>query len=107
MVLQTIARWIVTSTGHTKGAPGLAFETTEPSKVIRLWLRPIGLEKHASAAKAVKRQAVYGTAEAVPFVKSFFPIWLKPSPTLKACPSAFFSSRYSRALKEFPIQEQC
>jgi hypothetical protein len=53
----------------------------------RLWLRPIGLEKRTSAAKAVKRQAIYGTAEAVPFVKSFLSIWLKPSPTLKACPS--------------------
>jgi hypothetical protein len=47
----------------------------------------MGLEKRTSAAKAVKRQAIYGTAEAVPFVKSFFPIWPKTSPTLKACPS--------------------
>jgi hypothetical protein len=48
------------------------------SKVVKvcLWLRPVGLEKRTSAAKAVKRQAIYGTAEAVPFVKSFFPIWL-------------------------------
>ena len=53
----------------------------------RLWLRPIGLEKLTSAAKAVKRQCIYGTAEPVPFVKSFFPIWLKTSPTMKACPS--------------------
>jgi hypothetical protein len=37
----------------------------------------MGLEKRTSAAKAVSRQAIYGTAEAVPFVKSFFPIWLK------------------------------
>jgi hypothetical protein len=46
----------------------------------------MGLEKRTSAAKAVKRQAIYGTAEAVPFVKSFFPIWLKTAPTLKAYP---------------------
>jgi hypothetical protein len=38
----------------------------------RLWLRPIGLEKRTSAAKAVQRQAICGTAEAVPFVKSLF-----------------------------------
>jgi len=37
--------------------------------------------KRTSAAEAVKRQAIYGTAEPVPFVKSLFPIWLKPSPT--------------------------
>ena len=45
-----------------------------------------GLEKRTSAAEAVKRQTIYGTAEAVPFVKSLFPIWLRPSPTLKAVP---------------------
>jgi len=28
------------------------------------------------------RQAIYGTAEAVPFVKILFPIWLKTSSTL-------------------------
>jgi hypothetical protein len=33
--------------------------------------------------ETVKWQAIYGTAEAVPFVNSFFPIWLKPAPTLK------------------------
>jgi hypothetical protein len=51
-------------------------------------LRPIELEKRTSAAsKAVKGRAIYGTAEAVPFVTGFFPIWLGTSPTLKACPS--------------------
>ena len=54
------------SHAHTK-APEVRFSND-------LWLRPIGLEKRTSAAKAVKRQAIYGTAEAVPFVKSFFPI---------------------------------
>jgi hypothetical protein len=34
-----------------------------------LRLRPIGLQKRTSTAKAVHRQAIYGTAEAVPFVK--------------------------------------
>jgi hypothetical protein len=54
----------------------------------RLWLRPIGLEKRTSAAEAVQLQAIYGTAEAVPFVKSHFPIWLGPSPNAAAaCPS--------------------
>jgi hypothetical protein len=38
-------------------------------------------------SKAVNAWAIYGTVEAVPFVKSLFPIWLKPSPTLKPCPS--------------------
>jgi hypothetical protein len=42
---------------------------------------PIRLEKRTSTAKAVKRVAIYGTAEAVPFVKSLFPICLEPSPT--------------------------
>jgi hypothetical protein len=46
----------------------------------RLWLRPIGLEKRTSAAEAIQLQAIYGTAEAVPFVKSHFPILLRPSP---------------------------
>ena len=37
----------------------------------------IRLEKRTSAAEAVKRTAIYGTAKAVPFVESLFPIWLK------------------------------
>jgi hypothetical protein len=41
-----------------------------------VWLRSIGLERRTSAAKAVKRQAIYGTAEAVPFVKILFTMWL-------------------------------
>jgi hypothetical protein len=49
---------------HTK-APEVRFSN-------RLWLRPIGLEKRTSAAKAVQRAANYGTAEPVPFVKSLF-----------------------------------
>jgi len=49
-------------------------------------LRPGCLEKRTSAPKAVKRAGFYGTAEAMPFVKSLFPICLKPSPTLP-CPS--------------------
>ena len=36
----------------------------------------MGLEKRTSAAKAVKQQAIYGTAEAVPFVKILLPMWL-------------------------------
>jgi hypothetical protein len=34
--------------------------------------------KRTSSAEAVKRQAIYSTAKAVPFVKSLFPIWLSP-----------------------------
>ena len=34
------------------------------------WLRPKCLEKRTSADKAVNAQAIYGTAEAVPFVNS-------------------------------------
>ena len=34
---------------------------------------PIGLEKRTSVAKAVERQTIYGTAEAVPFVKFSYP----------------------------------
>jgi hypothetical protein len=40
-------------------------------------LRPIRLEKRTSAAEAVKRTAIYGTAKGVPIVKGLFPIWLK------------------------------
>jgi hypothetical protein len=46
----------------------------------RLWFRPMGLEKRTSAAEAVERAVIYGTAEPVPFVKCLFPICLKPSP---------------------------
>jgi hypothetical protein len=41
-----------------------------------------------------------------PIVKSFFPIWLKPSPTLKSCPDAKHQSRDSgktRAFRRFEI----
>ena len=43
------------------------------------WLRPVSLEKRTSAAKAVKRACIYGTAEAVPFVeRRFFPQHFSP-----------------------------
>jgi hypothetical protein len=35
----------------------------------RSWLRPTSLEKRTSAAEAVKQACLYGTAEAVPFVR--------------------------------------
>jgi hypothetical protein len=38
---------------------------------------PICLEKRTSGAKAQIGAVFFGTAEAVPFVKSVFPIWLK------------------------------
>jgi hypothetical protein len=69
-----------------------------------LWLRPIGVEKRTSVAKAVKRQAIYGTAEAVPFVKSLVPIWLKPSPTLKSCPDTKHQSRDSGKTRATPLR---
>ena len=61
-------------------------------------------ERRTSGAKALIGQ-FFSAAKAVPFVKSLFPICLKPSPTriraarlLKACPSSrVFANRESRA----------
>jgi hypothetical protein len=47
---------------------------------------PICLEKRTSVAEAVNRAVFFGTAEAVPFVKSLFPIWVEPSPTQSVRP---------------------
>ena len=52
----------------------------------RLWHRPISLEKRTSAAsKAVKGQAIYGTAEAVPFVRQSLPQGLRVSKGFICC----------------------
>ena len=45
----------------------------------RSWLRPTSLEKRTSAAEAVKQACLYGTAEAVPFVRTSLPQPLRVS----------------------------
>jgi hypothetical protein len=37
------------------------------------------VSKSVPQLKPASMQAIYGTAEPVPFVKCLFPIWLKPS----------------------------
>jgi hypothetical protein len=45
------------------------------------------LEKRTSAAKAVKRAPIYGTAEAVPFVRQSLPQHLRVSEGFMCCPN--------------------
>jgi hypothetical protein len=49
---------------------------------------PLGLEKRTSTAKAVEHADLYGTAKAVPFVRSRFPICLKALANPILCGSA-------------------
>jgi hypothetical protein len=71
-------------------------------------------KSRTSGAKALTDSSLYGTAEAVPFVKSLFPIGLKPSSTDEGVPfvkSLFpiwlkFSSSAEAVpfVKNFPIR---
>jgi hypothetical protein len=67
-------------------APAMALKYVE-TPMYGLKAVPFREVSFSAACEAVKRQAIYGTAEAVPFVKSPFPIWRKPSPSLKPRPS--------------------
>jgi hypothetical protein len=49
----------------------------------RLYLHPTNSKNRISAAKAVRAQGIYGTAEAVPFVKGLFQ---RPVPPLLPFP---------------------